>query len=98
MTLIQVNLNSATTEELFERLAWFFATANQVQICDAEGQSHSRIISSFPLARKDSIPTAFCPTERPCTEANIHPKLDATKSLLYLWRLVQIREDSRKHV
>ena len=41
MPLIQVNLNSATTEELFERLAWFYATVNQLQIYDAEGNGHS---------------------------------------------------------
>ena len=40
MPFIQVNLNSAATEELFKRLAWFYATANQVQIYDAEGQGH----------------------------------------------------------
>jgi hypothetical protein len=40
MPLRQVNLHSATTEELFERLAWFYATAHQVQIYDAEGQGH----------------------------------------------------------
>ena len=40
MPLRQVNLYSATPEELFERLAWFYATANQVQIYDAEGQGH----------------------------------------------------------
>ena len=56
MPLIQVNLNSATTEELFERLAWFYATAHQVQIYDAEGQGrrlstlvyHSRGKTPFP--------------------------------------------------
>ena len=40
MPLIQVNLNSATTEELFECTAWFYATVNQVQIYDAEGHGH----------------------------------------------------------
>ena len=54
MTLIQVNLNSATTEELFERLAWFYATANQVQICDAEGQSHS--LSTLVSLSQGKIP------------------------------------------
>ena len=41
MPLRQVNLNSATTEEQFERLTWFYATVNQVQIYDVEGQGHS---------------------------------------------------------
>ena len=40
MPLRQVNLYSATTEELFERLAWFYTTVNQVQVYDAEGQGH----------------------------------------------------------
>ena len=59
MTFIQVNLNSATTEELFELLAWFYDTANQVQICDAEGQSHllSTLVS---LSRgKNPFPPRF---------------------------------------
>jgi hypothetical protein len=30
MPIGQINLHSATTEELFERLAWFYATAKQV--------------------------------------------------------------------
>ena len=40
MPLIQVNLHSATTEELFERQAWFYATVNQAQTYDAEGHGH----------------------------------------------------------
>ena len=40
MLLRQVNLYSATTEELFERLAWFYATVNQVQVYDTETQGH----------------------------------------------------------
>ena len=40
MQLRQVNLYSATTEDLFERLAWFYATVNQVQFYDEEGQGH----------------------------------------------------------
>ena len=38
--LRQINLNNVTTEELFERLAWFYAAVNQVQIYDVEGQGH----------------------------------------------------------
>ena len=41
MPLIQVNLNRATTEELFERLAWLYTTVNQVQRYDVEGHGHS---------------------------------------------------------
>ena len=54
MTLIQVNFNSATTEELFERLAWFYATANQVQIYDAEGQGHP--LSTLVYLSRGKIP------------------------------------------
>ena len=81
MPLIQVNLNSAATEELFKRLAWFYATAHQVQIYDAEGHGHP--LSTLVNLSRAKISTAFCATDRPCTEANIHPKLDATKYLLY---------------
>ena len=96
MPLRQVNLHSATTEELFERLAWFYATAQQAQIYDAEGHPYS--LSTLVNLSLGKIPTAFCATERPCTEASISPKLEGTKYLLYLWRLVQIRENSRKYV
>ena len=102
MPLRQVNLHSATTEELFERLAWFYATANQVQIYDAEGQSHS-LSTLVSLSReKIPFPTRFAlrkdiVQKQTFIQTSI-PKLDATKSLLYLWRLVQIRKDSRKHV
>ena len=40
LPLRQVNLYSTTSEELFERLAWFYTTVNQVQVYDAEGDGH----------------------------------------------------------
>ena len=57
MPLRQVNLYSATTEELSDRLAWFYATVNQVQVYDVEGQGRllsvqvdlSRGCIPFPL-------------------------------------------------
>ena len=54
MQLRQVNLYSTTTEELFERLAWFYATVNQVQIYDAEGQGH--LLSVLVDLSRGSIP------------------------------------------
>ena len=54
MPIIQVNLNSATTEELFERLAWFYATAHQVQIYDEEGYGHP--ISALVNLSRGKIP------------------------------------------
>ena len=97
MPLRQVNLHSATTEELFERLAWFYATAQQAQIYDAEGQPYS-LSTLVNLSRgKIPFPPRFA-LKNDCTEADISPKLEGTKYLLYLWRLVQIRENSRKYV
>ena len=52
--LVQVNLHSTTTEELFERLAWFYATAHQVQIYDAEGQGH--LLSTLVSLSRGKIP------------------------------------------
>ena len=54
MPLRQVNLHSATTEELFERLAWFYATAQQAQIYDAEGQPYS--LSTLVNLSRGKIP------------------------------------------
>ena len=54
MPLRQVNLNSVTTEELFERLAWFYATVNQVQIYDAEGHGYS--LSALVDLSRGNIP------------------------------------------
>ena len=56
MPLIQVNLNSATTEELFERLAWFYATAHQVQIYDAEGHDHPLSLATLVNLSRGKIP------------------------------------------
>ena len=54
MPLRQVNLHSATTEELFERLAWFYATAQQAQIYDAEGHPYS--LSTLVNLSRGKIP------------------------------------------
>ena len=54
MPLRQVNLHSATPEELFERLAWFYATAQQAQIYDAEGHPYS--LSTLVNLSRGKIP------------------------------------------
>ena len=58
MPLRHVNLYSATTEELFRRLAGFYATVNQVQIYDAEGQGHQ--LSVLVDLSRGNIPFPLC--------------------------------------
>ncbi len=38
MPIGQVNLHSATTEELFEQLAWFYTADKQITHFDADGR------------------------------------------------------------
>ena len=38
----QVNLHSATTEELFQRLSWFYTTAKQMTFFYADGHQHKK--------------------------------------------------------
>ena len=82
MTLIQVNLDSATTEE-FERLAWFYATANQVQIYDAEGQGHS--LSTLVSLSRGNIPflPRFALQNDLVQKQEFIQKLETTKYLMY---------------
>ena len=59
MPLRQVNIYSATTEELFERLDWFYtSTVNQVQVYDAEGHSH--LLSDLVRLSRGYIPFPPC--------------------------------------
>ena len=68
MPIGQVNFHSAKTEEVFERLAWFFTTAKQMTFFDADGYPHkisnlihlSRGCIPFPLARMYTIPEELC--------------------------------------
>ncbi len=50
MHIGQVNLHSATTEQLFERLAWFYTTAKQMTFFYANGYPH-KISNLIHLSR-----------------------------------------------
>jgi hypothetical protein len=50
MPIGQVNLHRATTEQLFERLAWFYTTAKQMTFFDADGYPH-KISNLIHLSR-----------------------------------------------
>jgi hypothetical protein len=58
MPIGQVNLHSATTEKLFERLAWFYATAKQTTLFSADGHPH-KTSNLIHLSRP--IPKGFDP-------------------------------------
>ncbi len=59
MPMGQVNLHSATREELFERLAWFYATVNQITLFDADGYQHKNSNLIYLLRGRIPIPTRF---------------------------------------
>ncbi len=59
MPIGQVNLHSATTEELSERLAWFYTTAKQMTFLSADGYPH-KTSNLIHLSRGCiPIPTSF---------------------------------------
>jgi hypothetical protein len=55
MPIGQVDLHSATTEELSERLAssWFYTTAKQITLFDADGHPH-KTSNLIHLSREDA--------------------------------------------
>ncbi len=60
MPIGQVNLHSATTEQLLERLAWFYTTAKQMTFFDADGYQTQNIEFDKSLTRMHTIADELC--------------------------------------
>ncbi len=52
MPIGQVDLDNVTTEEIFERLTWFYATVKQITLFDADGRQHK--ISNLIISHEDA--------------------------------------------
>jgi hypothetical protein len=59
MPIGQVNLHSATKEEFFERLAWFYTTTKQITLFDADGHLHKTSNFIHLSLGCKPIPTSF---------------------------------------
>jgi hypothetical protein len=78
--LSQVNLSSATTEELFERIAWFPITAKHTIVYDATGNCHQ--LSKLTHLSPGKIPFTPRFAQMYDYEQRIPPTHGGTKSVM----------------